>query len=566
MPSHKTLLSRRRLFVAVIVLVLFAITCGSGTWTQASRFTTPADQKPERILEKGDDFDPPVKITLIKSKIGVIETDKKIAADDDWLKGLSLRVRNFSDKTVTHVSIELQFKRPPDQAQELDMLAPIDYGPNPFRPSQGDSINPPPPILPGQAREITLSDAQYDSLRTLLDELKYPASIRALKVRVRSIGFSDGTTWVSGRIFKRNPDKPDDWIPLNQTQGRVGRRPGGLPERTAHALGLGLFLKASETGLKFLQPLWNRPILKPMQTGCPGVSSSYITVRCDPDSDCTYLKQLLLPGDPADSDIRSFSEACTYKENGTQIYCHTVTTQFTVVCTPTCPYPKVWNGSQCVCPPSGPSPSDCEQGPQIWCERQCKCRTPEQCASSPLILDVAGNGFALTDAGSGVDFDLDSDATRERLAWTAAASDDAWLALDRNSNGTIDNGTELFGNFSPQPAPPQGEEKNGFLALAEYDKASHGGNGDGVISIQDTIFYSLRLWQDTNHNGTSEASELHTMPELAVALIELDYKVSRRADPYGNQFRYRAKVRDVHGAQVGRWAWDVFLVTAPEHQ
>ena len=182
---------------------------------------------------------------------------------------------------------------------------------------------------------------------------------------------------------------------------------------------------------------------------------------------------------------------------------------------------------------------------------------------SPIVVDVGGNGVNLTDAESGVAFDISGIGTSKHLAWTVPDSDDAWLVLDRNSNGTIDNGTELFGNFTPQPIPPAGLERNGFLALAEYDKPANGGNNDKVITTQDSVFMSLRLWQDVNHNGISEPSELKTLSSVGLTSIELDYKEYRKSDEYGNSFRYRAKVKDLQGAQLGRWAWDVFLVSAP---
>jgi hypothetical protein len=181
---------------------------------------------------------------------------------------------------------------------------------------------------------------------------------------------------------------------------------------------------------------------------------------------------------------------------------------------------------------------------------------------SPILVDVNGDGFNLSSAEKGVIFDISGNGTSRRFAWTSTGSDDAWLALDRNGNGSIDNGTELFGNFSPQPSPPPGLERNGFVALAEYDKTINGGNDDGTITRLDSIFPSLRLWQDVNHNGVSEDTELKPLSVLGVSLIEVDYHISKKTDEFGNAFRYRAKVTDSRGIQMGRWAWDVFLVSA----
>ena len=113
-------------------------------------------------------------------------------------------------------------------------------------------------------------------------------------------------------------------------------------------------------------------------------------------------------------------------------------------------------------------------------------------AWSPIIFDLDDDGFNLTDADHGVNFDLNADGQRERIAWTSSAGADAWLCRDRNGDGVIGDGRELFGNFTPlangRRAP------NGFVALAEFDTPALGGNGDGqTTKVANQIIVALNI-------------------------------------------------------------------------
>ncbi len=311
-----------------------------------------------------------------------------------------------------------------------------------------------------------------------------------------------------------------------------------------------------------------------------------IGMREDPSCQ-TIMRGVNGNGTRAINDVHHADVKSTNRNFSNTGNCNADVTLGQEACAPTGPapgYSYYWDDSECdwIFVPPEPCPGHCPSwvhavnqtcyGDEDWCTYPdnegcepglfnvdgCCCLT-----TTPILIDTTGNGFNLTDAANGVYFDIDADGMAHHVAWTSANSDDAWLALDRNGNGFIENGAELFGNRTPQPQPSSGIVKNGFLALAVYDSSVKGGNEDRVISSGDSVFSSLQLWQDTNHNGVSEAGELHSLSSLKIDSIFLDYKMSRRTDQYSNLFRYRAKVDDAKHSHVGRWAWDVLLQRAP---
>ena len=185
-------------------------------------------------------------------------------------------------------------------------------------------------------------------------------------------------------------------------------------------------------------------------------------------------------------------------------------------------------------------------------------RYPYECElADPIIIDLTGDGFTMTSAQAGVNFNFFGDGRQHQVAWTAAGANIGWLALDLNGDGAIQNAKELFSNVSPQP---DSKQKLGFLALAVYDDPANGGNHNGAIDQQDAVFSQLRVWVDKNHNGVSDPGELLTMQQAGIESISLHYDNARWTDAYGNIFRYRSKIAFTGGKDKNdRYAYDVIL-------
>lgn len=204
--------------------------------------------------------------------------------------------------------------------------------------------------------------------------------------------------------------------------------------------------------------------------------------------------------------------------------------------------------------------AECEEAGYWWDPDFCYCRI------SPVLLTLGPNAFRLTSVDAGVDFDLNGDGTLERVSWTEADSDDAFVWMDRDGNGVVDGGHELFGDVTPLSWTTSGPKAaHGFDALGWFDLARNGGFSDGWIDNQDAVFGELRLWRDSNHDGVSQADEILTLAEARVERISLQIVESRRRDRHGNLFRYRAHVESLNdqGAPVRRLAYDVYLGKRP---
>jgi hypothetical protein len=170
--------------------------------------------------------------------------------------------------------------------------------------------------------------------------------------------------------------------------------------------------------------------------------------------------------------------------------------------------------------------------------------------SDPIVVDMDGDGIELLPTHRGVNFDLY--ATTRKLATAWVQPDDAFLALDRNGNGIIDDGSELFGNSSSL-------YNDGFEQLRELDRPEMGGNSDGALTAADVAFNYLLLWQDRNTDGLTDPGELISVPGFGFISMPLG-ATQTRMHSGGNAITSLVRAMTTHGDV---WMGDAFLHTAP---
>ena len=164
-------------------------------------------------------------------------------------------------------------------------------------------------------------------------------------------------------------------------------------------------------------------------------------------------------------------------------------------------------------------------------------------STSPLILDLEGDGIRTTSLYHPVIFDIDADGELEWVAWTGFELDDGFLWIDRNRNRVVDSGAEFFGNATP--LPDGSIACNGFEALAVYDLPEHGGTADGRIDREDAIYSRLKVWVDRNHDAKVSRGEAASLRRLGVRAISLEYQESDEVDGNMNKHRFQGSYERV---------------------
>lgn len=177
----------------------------------------------ERKLTKTAWRNTPVEVGEAKLKRGAAEFDKVFTeSDDDWLEGLTISVRNTSNKTIVFIEFSLTLfdKDEGPLPGRIPFSFPFFYASSEVS-NRSDGSR---PVQPGESVKVTLSSEEFDKLKTHLLNSDYPISYRNADVRLDKVLFADGELWYKGQLFYRDPNNPQRYKRRPKSNSLTQRR------------------------------------------------------------------------------------------------------------------------------------------------------------------------------------------------------------------------------------------------------------------------------------------------------------------------------------------------------
>jgi hypothetical protein len=220
-------LNRRRLIFGVFMLALTISLTPRLSSTVASKSPQGEGKK---LLKKGLHRNPVTEIVNLKVKGMPVGFGEKLNAGDEWLKGLTVNVRNISSKPIIYLELQIELfggKEDAEATGKPPFVYPLSYGDYHADPSQVPAAQ---AVAPGGTLNITLTDDEYLSLVSSLSAAAYPLSIAHAQLTVADVIFADGTRWYKGLLLQRNPKNPAKWLrtrdvgKADKRQNEAGRR------------------------------------------------------------------------------------------------------------------------------------------------------------------------------------------------------------------------------------------------------------------------------------------------------------------------------------------------------
>lgn len=269
-------------FTRVLPVLVFVWAVTSLYLCETFSTTGLAYQVQERIIRRQKNPNEPVTVLALNTNQAINATDhgklthKLLTDDEDWLKGLTVKVKNTSIKNINYVSVRITFVRPKDDASAAapPLMHSINYGRDPRRLKE-QSIANQYNVPPGGTVEVALPDDTYELVRRVLKKTNYPTSIKEIDYLIEAVGFDDGMLWDMGTLLRRDPNDANKFIPLEEQEFK----PISRAKRPAYSLGWGDMTPDSGSPHLFRKVSWTNILFPPLpvQTTFDACGSSPLT-------------------------------------------------------------------------------------------------------------------------------------------------------------------------------------------------------------------------------------------------------------------------------------------------